>query len=159
MDKLKTEILQTKPFSSRHQEAYLNVLRTADFLAYDVADLLRQSDLSLSGYNVLRVLRGAGSPGLSSGEIGSRMLTRMPDMTRVLDRLEKAKLVERFRPEGDRRVVRARITGQGIGLLGQLDGPVEQLHERQLGHLTRSELETLIRLLERVREAAGGDRG
>src|SRR5687768_12705450 len=124
MGKLQTEIKQQKPFAGTWEEAYLNLVRTADMLSYESGELLRGYNLTPSSYNVLRILRGAGEDGLPSGEIGNRMLTRMPDITRVVDRLQEMELVERYRPPQDRRVVRARVTKQGLSLLKKLDTPM-----------------------------------
>jgi DNA-binding MarR family transcriptional regulator len=157
--KLKDEIRKAKPFASAEQEAFLNALRTADVLTRGLADLLKPAGLSPTQYNVLRILRGAGGgaagegrPALSCGEIAERMITAEPDVTRLLDRLEKAGLAERERSTEDRRVVRARVTEKGLAVLERLDGPVLELHERQLGHLGRERLRQLIELLEAARD-------
>jgi len=104
----------------------------------------------MTQYNVLRILRGSPE-GLSSGEIGRRMITREPDITRLLGRLEKRKLITRRRQAEDRRTVVARITPVGLALLGRLDEPVEQAHRRQLGHLGPKRLEQLSELLAACR--------
>lgn len=152
---LQSEIKQKKPFQVREEELFLNILRTADLLGRKGVELLKTVDLSPNQYNVLRILRGAGAEGLACGEIGERMVTRDPDITRLLDRLEKRDLVKRSREKGDRRVVTARITAAGLELLKKLDEPVMQWHKTQLGHLDAKQQEALIQLLEIARERAG----
>ncbi|HKP97577.1 MAG TPA: MarR family transcriptional regulator [Fibrobacteria bacterium] len=149
---IQTEIKQRKPFACREEELMLNIMRTADRLQRKMGELLKAVDLSATQYNVLRILRGAGSEGLACGEIGERMVTRDPDITRLLDRLEKRGLVARSREKEDRRVVTARIAQAGLDLLKKLDEPVVQAHKAQLGHLEAKQQETLIRLLETARE-------
>jgi DNA-binding MarR family transcriptional regulator len=149
--RLHEQIRQPKPFRSVEAEAYLNVLRTSAVLLAEVVELLRPHEITQPQYNVLRILRGAGEAGLPSGEIGDRMVSREPDMTRLLDRLETRGLVARHRGPADRRVVTARLTGEGRRLVDGLDVPVQETHARQLGHLAEGELHTLIALLERAR--------
>lgn len=151
---LQTEIKQKKPFQVREEEVFLNLMRTADRLQRRGVILFKAYDLSLNQYNVLRILRGAGAEGLACGEIGERMITRDPDITRLLDRLEKRDLVIRSRDQGDRRVVTARLTAAGADLLRRLDDPVIQWHRSQLGHLDAKQQETLIHLLELARAKA-----
>lgn len=130
----------------------MNLQRAADLLLRGVEELLKPAGLTPSQYNVLRILRGAGPEGLACGEIAGRMLTRDPDMTRLLDRLDKRSLVSRVRNARDRRVVVTRITATGLKLLASLDEPVEELHEKQLRHLGRERLKQLSALLEAARE-------
>lgn len=134
------------------QQAFLNILKTADVLNDDLWQLLKPADLSPTQYNVLRILRGAGSEGMACGQIAGRMLTHDPDMTRLLDRLEKRQWIERFRGEGDRRVVRARLLPAAAKLLASLDRPVMELHLRQFAHLPGADLARLLRIMERIRE-------
>jgi DNA-binding MarR family transcriptional regulator len=149
--RLRDEIKQQRPFQSLEQEAFLSVLRTADALTQKIAALLKPVKLSPSQYNVLRILRGAGPEGLACREVAERMITRDPDITRLLDRLEGRGLVTRSRDDKDRRVVMARITPQGQHLLAELDGPIDELDRRQLQHLGEQRLRTLIQLLESIR--------
>ena len=149
---LKEEIEQTVPFDSLEQEAFLNALRTAARLEHQLADGLKPHGLTLTQYNALRILRGAGSDGLCRNDVQDRMLTPVPDVTRLLDRLEEAGYVLRQRSEADRRYVMAKITREGLDLLEKLDRPVRQLHRDQLGHMSESDLRTLCRLLEEARE-------
>jgi DNA-binding MarR family transcriptional regulator len=153
---LQEDLRQTRPFTSRQQEAYLSVVRTASTLMDRVEDLLKPYGISATQYNVLRILRGAGEGGLCRNELRDRMLTRMPDMTRLLDRMEEAGLVTRSRERDDRRMVLARISTRGRELLGELDGPMSDLHQEQLTGLTDEQLRTLIDLLTAIREGSAG---
>src|SRR5947209_16625049 len=121
---LRAYIRQTKPFSSLHQEAMLSVVRTSTAMSDAVDELLRPHGVGSTQYNVLRILRGAGPAGLCRNELRDRMLTRMPDVTRLLDRMEDAGLVARARDNEDRRMVSTRITEAGLKLLDKLDVPV-----------------------------------
>jgi MarR family transcriptional regulator, organic hydroperoxide resistance regulator len=149
--KLKDEIRQSRPFTSLEEECYLTLVRTADALARKEVDALKAWRLTPTQYNALRILRGAGEQGARCGEVGERMLTRDPDVTRLIDRLEARGLIQRTRSEEDRRVVRTRITRAGLDLLEQLDEPAMNWSRAQLGHLTRQELRDLIALLDRAR--------
>src|SRR4029077_4271298 len=117
---------------SPEEAAFLDLLRTTDMLSRGPAQILKTEDLSATQYNVLRILRGAPE-GLSCGEIASRMITRHPDVTRLLDRLEKRGLISRCRETKDRRTVMVRITPDGLKLLTRLDQPVQAAHRKQLG--------------------------
>lgn len=132
------------------EAAFLDLLRTTDMLTRRLATVLKTEDLSANQYNVLRILRGSPD-GLPCGEIASRMITRDPDITRLLDRLEKRSLISRCRETKDRRMVMARITPDGLKLLGRLDEPVEEAHRKQLGHLGRERLQALTELLHAAR--------
>ncbi len=136
------------------EEVFLDLLRTTDLLGRRVATVLKPDDLSGNQYNVLRILRGSPD-GLICGEIASRMITRDPDITRLLDRLEKRNLISRCRETKDRRMVMARITPDGLKLLGRLDEPVQEAHRQQLGHLGRERLRALTELLHAARESTG----
>jgi DNA-binding MarR family transcriptional regulator len=152
-ERLRRELKQTKPFQSTEEEVFLQVERTADALQRNVAEVLRPSGLSGPQYNVLRILRGAGADGLACRDIGERMVTRDPDLTRLLDRLEKRGLIRRARDHRDRRVVVTRITDDGLGLLKELDEPLTRAHRAALGHLGAHRLKTLAELLEAARGA------
>jgi DNA-binding MarR family transcriptional regulator len=154
-DRLRDEIRQQKPFESVEQEALLSVLCTADVLMQRIAAVLKQHNLSHSQYNALRILRGADPDGLACQEVAERMISRDPDITRLLDRLEGRGLVTRSRDQQDRRVVMARITPEGEGLLEALDRPIAEVCRRQLQRLGEQRLRTLINLLELVREPDG----
>lgn len=133
--------------------AFLELSRTTDMLSRRLSGLLKAEDLSSTQYNVLRILRGAPD-GLPCGEIGNRMITRDPDITRLLDRLEKQELIARSRDLHDRRMVMAKITPEGLKLLARMDEPVREGHRSQLGHLGRERLRLLIELLQDARVAA-----
>src|SRR5262245_39196649 len=152
---LQQELRKKNPFDAPEQEAALNLLRTHDHLQQEFARLFGEHGISSPQYNVLRILRGAGGEGLPCLEIGARMITRMPDVTRLADRLEEAGYVQRCRSDKDRRVVLVRITQAGLDLLARLDKPVLDLHRRLLGHLSRAELDELNRLLVKARQAEG----
>ncbi len=124
----------------------MELLRTTDMLSRGLVRVLKSEDLSSTQYNVLRILRGAPG-GLACGEIASRMITRDPDVTRLLDRLEKRKLITRCREAKDRRTVMARIAAEGLEILARLDEPVQAAHRKQLGHLGRERLRALSGLL------------
>lgn len=153
--KAQAELKRTRPFETAEAEAYVNLLRTADALNRQIEQVLKPAGLSGPQYNVLRILRGAGAEGLPCGEIGERMITRDPDVTRLLDRLEKRGLITRARDQQDRRVITARISKDGLRILKELDRPIVATHEQQLGHLGRRRLASLIRLLEAARAGAG----
>ena len=138
-----------KPRVAPHPEeaAFLDLLRTTDMLSRGLIAVLKTEDLSSTQYNVLRILRGAPE-GLPCGEVANRMITKDPDITRLLDRLEKRGLISRSREARDRRTVTARITPAGLKLLGSLDEPVQTAHRRQLGHLGRNRLQALTELLQ-----------
>ncbi len=150
---LRDEIRQRRPFQSLEQEAHLNVVRTAAVLSDAFEQMLRPAGISATQYNVLRILRGAEPEGLCRNELRDRMLTRMPDATRLLDRLEAAGLVTRAREAEDRRLVTAHITERGRSLLDELDAQVAAEHRRRLGHMDENDLRTLVTLLGRVRQA------
>jgi MarR family transcriptional regulator, organic hydroperoxide resistance regulator len=149
--RLQKELKQNKPFTSLESEVYLNLARTADVLQRWEVILLKPVELTASQYNILRILRGAGTEGHRCAEIGARMITRDPDITRLLDRLERRGLVRRAREARDRRAVTTRITEAGLKLLAELDEPIESTQRKILGHMSRGDLETLNRLLEAVR--------
>ncbi len=153
--RLQAEIKQTKPFPSVEEEAFISVQRTADALLQCVAETLKPLGLSPTQYNALRILRGAGPDGLACREIAERMITRDPDVTRILDRLEDRGLVSRTRHARDRRVILTRITAAGRDVLGRLDEPITDAHTRQLGHLGGRRLRALIGLLEGARSRLG----
>src|SRR3984957_10213598 len=128
------------------EAAFLDLLRTTDMLSRGLVRILKTVDVSATQYNVLRIHRGSTS-GLSCGEVGNRMIKRDPDVTRLLDRLEKRGLISRCRETEDRRTVMARITPDGLKLLARLDEPVQATHRQQLGHLGTKRLRALTELL------------
>jgi DNA-binding MarR family transcriptional regulator len=150
--RLQAELKQTKPLENPEVEVFLNTLRTADYLLRAEGEVLREGDLTTPLYNVLRILRGAGTEGLSCGAVSSRMVTRDSDITRLIDRLVQRGLVTRERDAADRRVVLSRITERGLTLLRRLDQPIAGCHQRLLRHLTAEQVRTLSRLLELARQ-------
>lgn len=148
---LAQEIGKRKPFEHPEEEAFLNVLRTGVTLAGDFAVLFKEHGISEPAYNTLRILRAAGEDGRACHEIGDHLVARVPDVTRLVDRLEKSGLVMRARSAEDRRVVRVRLTPTGLDLVSELDGPVLELHKAQLGHMSRGELAQLNQLLVMAR--------
>lgn len=150
--RLRAEIKQRRPFKSLAEEAYLNLLRTAEVLAHRVTETLKPFGVTPTQYNLLRILRGAGSEGAACSAVGERMVTRDPDITRLMDRLEKRGLIARSRDGDDRRVVRTRITRAGLDLLQRLDEPIVAAHDRHLGHLGKGRLAALVEALEDVRQ-------
>ena len=140
---------------SPESEAFVLLLRTADALLREVEGVLKNSGLSQTQYNVLRILRGAGPAGLACREIAGRMITRDPDITRLLDRLVARGLVSRSRERRDRRLVTSRITAQASRLLKQLDEPVSSLHQWQFRRLPVRRLRLLVSLLEQARKRDG----
>lgn len=149
--KLREEIRQARPFASPAEEAFLNIQRTAQALAAQMAEALKRWDLSLTQYNALRILRGAGKQGLACSEIGARMVTADSDITRLLDRLEKKGLVERARGAKDRRVVVTRVTPKALRLLAEIDGPVAQFVRSAMQGLSARELRELNTSLDKLR--------
>jgi DNA-binding MarR family transcriptional regulator len=152
MGRLQDEIKQTKPFASLEQEAMLSIERTAALLGHQLEQALKPFGVTPTQYNVLRILRGAGERGLCRSEVRERLIAQVPDVTRLLDRLEETKLIERERDSVDRRLVNTRITSEGLDLLRRLDQPVLDFHKTQLGHLSKDNLRTLIELLTSARE-------
>jgi MarR family transcriptional regulator, organic hydroperoxide resistance regulator len=148
---LQEELKQQIPFTSREQEAYLALLRTSDALQTGVEAKLKQFGLTGTQYNALRILRGAGPEGLPCREIGERMITHDPDITRLLNRLEDRGLVERTRARQDRRVIYGKITAAGLKLLREIDKPLEKYGREMLSHVGQKQLQQLIELLELVR--------
>ena len=140
-----------KSSNSLQQEAQLSIVRTGNFLSDALEQLLKPHGITATQYNVLRILRGAGEEGLSSNEVRDKLLSRMPDATRLLDRMEKAGLVTRSKGEGDRRTVTTRITEEGRVLIDRLDSIVDKGYYRQLGQLSEKQTRKLIKLLTLVR--------
>ena len=151
---IQSEIRQTKPFDSLEEEAQIALQRTADRLHWRLSEMLKPHGLSPTQYNALRILRGAGGEGWACSEIAERRINRDPDITRLVDRLERRGLVARSREGRDRRVTTTRITPAGLELLESLDRPIEEFNQRMLGPLGEQRLRTLVQLLESAREQA-----
>ena len=138
--------------SPLEERVFVSLLRTADALSRAGEGLLKSYNLSATQYNVLRILRGAGGNGVACCELGSRLISRDPDITRLLDRMESRGLIARARETQDRRVVKTRITEEGMRILAELDEPVREWHRRQLRHITGKDLRHLESLLDRARK-------
>lgn len=152
---LREELRQNKPFHSIEQEALLSVVRTSAQLMDKFELFLRPYGITATQYNVLRILRGAEPKGLCRNELRDRMLTRMPDVTRLLDRMEEAGLVERTRDTEDRRMVTSRITRRAIQLLATLDPLVAENEKHFFSGINREQIQTLIDVLDSIRHAEG----
>jgi DNA-binding MarR family transcriptional regulator len=150
---IQSEIKQTKPLTPE-QEVLLTIQRTADAFERRVAEVLKPHGISGTQYNVLRILRGAGKDGLPCGAIADRMVTRDPDITRLLDRLDKMGFIGRERSQKDRRVVTTTITEAGLKLLKQLDKPVQELGTSLVRNLSKTQMQQLVELLDQARGAA-----
>jgi DNA-binding MarR family transcriptional regulator len=136
------------PRQVANAELQIAVLRASNRLMEEFTSLLKPLDLSPAQYNVLRILRGAGPEGATCGEVIERLIQRDPDVTRLLDRLERRGLIDRGRDARDRRIVRTRITPRGLDMLASLDEPVDELHARRVGHLSDRQMADLRKLLE-----------
>jgi Transcriptional regulators len=136
------------------RDTYLALVRAQDRLVGQAAALVKERGLTIATYNALRILRGAGAAGLACGEIGERLIHRVPDVTRLLDRMERDGLVRRSRSSDDRRVVLTQLTPKGRAAVDALDEPVMELHARQFADLSVRELEALEAALGRLAEAA-----
>ena len=139
-----------RPPAALEERIFLALLKAADALGQEAEQLTRTASLTGTQYNVLRILRGAGPEGLACRGIGERMITHDPDITRLLDRMEKNGLITRERQKDDRRVVKTRITPRGLELLKPLDQPMRDLHKRQFRHMAGGRLKTLYGLLEEI---------
>jgi DNA-binding MarR family transcriptional regulator len=149
---LATALKQNRPFVSLEQEVYLSILRTASELSYSVDQFFRPFDITSSQYNVLRILRGAGTDGLCRNEISERMVTATPDMSRLLDRMEKAGWVTRERAADDRRQVSTYITKSGMELLERLEPRTRDFVTRLFAGAAVSDLKTVLKVNDRIRK-------
>ena len=131
-------------------QLFVAILKIADSLSQEAEHLIKSAGLTPAQYNVLRILRGAEPQGLLCRGIADRMISRDPDMTRLLDRMEKRSLITRQRQNDDRRVIKTRITPDGLKLLRKLDQPVHDLHRGQFRHMTAARLKLLAELLSEV---------
>jgi DNA-binding MarR family transcriptional regulator len=146
------ELRQTRPFASLEEEALLAIIRTSAVLMDDFDQMLKPHGITATQYNVLRILRGAEPNGLCRNELRDRMLTRMPDVTRLLDRMEEAGLVERARGDEDRRMVGTRITKGALRLLAKLDKVVAEDQKRRFVGVSAKQLQSLIDVLGTLRQ-------
>lgn len=143
----------TTPCTSRIEQAMSEIMRTARVLEDAAELLLKEHGISAAQYNVLRILGGTGCEGLGRNEIRGRLLARMPDVTRLLDRMEEAGLVRRERDSSDRRCVPTYLTEQGRALVDRLDVPIRELHQRHFGQFSEEELQQIVDLTSRVRRS------
>jgi DNA-binding MarR family transcriptional regulator len=139
-----------KPLQTLEGQIFVTLQKAADALSQQTEQLLKANHLTGAQYNVLRILRGAEPEGLACSDIGDRMISHDPDMTRLLDRMEKRALITRQRQKDDRRVVKTRITATGLELLRGLDQPIRELHKRQFQHMPAARLKTFADLLDQV---------
>ena len=130
------------------------ILRAADYVGQQTEQVLKPHGLTGTQYNVLRILRGAGTEGLPCKSVGDRMISHDPDMTRLLDRMEKRGLILRERQKDDRRVVKTRITPAGLDILKKLDNPVREFHKRKFAHISATKLKQLEELLGECQKTA-----
>ncbi len=147
------EIKQSRPFPSKGQEAAVALLRTADVVRRALGAVVEAHGITTQQYNVLRILRGAGSEGLPTLEIADRMVEHTPGITRLIDRLEVKNLVQRERSSNDRRCVYCRITSAGLALVGGLDGPVRAATDSTFHVVNKKELLQLVQSLDKLRES------
>jgi DNA-binding MarR family transcriptional regulator len=155
--KLQEEIKQSRPFESSREELWLNLARTAAMASHVIEQGLRGYGLSPTQYNVLRILRGAGANGLCQYEIGDRLVAQVPDVPRIVDRMEKAGWVLRVRGSSDRRIVMATLTPAGLELVGSLDTRMGAMIDGIFAGLDEAEVETLNELLAAARRTVGSD--
>lgn len=151
---LQEELNMSRPFASLEVEAYISLVRTEALLSQRVHALFKQHGITQTLYNLMRIIRGGPEEGVPCSAIAERLITRVPDVTRLVDRAVKLGLVTRKRPENDRRVVLLRLTKKGYALLERLNDPLATLHGEQLGCLSKRELKALVDLLARLRAAA-----
>lgn len=145
------EIHQTKAFATIEEELLVSLLRTTDVLQERFEQMIRPFNISMTQYNVLRILRGAEPDGRTCGEIGERMIAREPDVTRLLERMDKAGLIKRTRDSADRRVVFTRITSGGLKLLDEIDPKLREI-DGLLKPMGERKVETMLKLLDELRE-------
>jgi DNA-binding MarR family transcriptional regulator len=152
-DGLRAELKQTRPFPRRSAEALLSVVRTAAIIEHQIGEALKPYGITMTQYNVLRILRGAGDRGLCGREVGERMVSKVPDVSRLLDRLEETGLIRRERDESDRRHVSARITPKGLEMIARATPALEAVERARFGSLSSRSLDAVIDALEQVRAA------
>lgn len=158
MSTIREEIKQARPFRSTAHEAAVSLVRTASAVVHQFDRLVQRDGITYQQYNVLRILRGAGGP-LPTMEIGDRLVQQTPGVSRLLDRLEKRRLIRRTRSRDDRRQVLCALTPSGRRLLGRLDRPVDAFDTESMSPLTSREQTRLIDLLQRIRSGLGGAAG
>jgi DNA-binding MarR family transcriptional regulator len=152
MANLQAEIKQTKPFASPIDEALLSVLRTAAVLEHHLTEALKPYGITHTQYNVLRILRGAGSAGLCGREVAERLVSKVPDISRLLDRMEEMNLIDRERDPGDRRHVTARISSKGLRVVEQTTPDLVAVERKRFAGLEPERVKLLIESLAQIRE-------
>lgn len=152
MANLQAEIKQTKPFPSPTAEALLSVLRTAAVLEHHLSEVVKPYGITHTQYNVLRILRGAGSTGLCGREVAERLVSKVPDISRLLDRMEEMQLIDRERDPADRRHVTARISPKGLRVLKQATPELAVVEQTRLVGLEPERVKLLIETLAQIRE-------
>ena len=152
--RLQAELRQTKPFSPE-EEVFVSLARTASLAEYGFAEVLKPHGITPTQYNVLRILRGAGANGLCRNKVRDRLVARVPDATRLLDRMADQGLLTRDRDGADRRFVSTHLTAKGLELVNTLDRPVREFHRSRLGRIPRAKIALLLELLADLRERAG----
>lgn len=155
---IQAELLQTRPFPSIYQEATVALMRTTAMLRRAVSRVIETTGISMAQYNVLRILRGAGADGLPTLAIRARLIEEAPGITRLVEKLEQARLIRRDRSTPDRRQVVCRITDEGLALLAGLDEAVDEVERQLLSPLTSADTEQLLALLDRIRRERGDAR-
>ena len=153
MTTIQTEIRQSRPFASLEDEGVVTLLRTADTVRRTLSNVVAPRGLTLQQYNVLRILRGAGDAGLPTLEVAGRMIEATPGITRLLERLERKRLVHRRRSPRDHRRVLCFASEHALEVLRELDGPISEAGQRLLGPLGEASTRELIRLLNHARGA------
>ena len=148
---LHVELQQARPWDLIEEEVHVSIARTAALLERAVAQMLKPHGLTPTQYNVLRILRGAGAAGLCRNEVGARLITPVPDVTRLLDRMADMKLIARQRSDEDRRLVRTHLTPKGLDLVNSLDEVLRPAHRQRLAHISRQRLQDLAAALAEVR--------
>lgn len=151
MSLLQQELKQSKPFTWIGSEALLSVLRTAAVLDHAISDALKPFGVTITQYNVLRILRGAGQQGLCGRDVGERLIAQVPDVPRLLERMAEMELLHRERSVTDRRHVTARITQKGLTLLDQAQHAIDTAEHRQFDSVPVEHLQQLIDTLAVVR--------
>lgn len=148
---LQDEIKQTKPFTSLEVEAYLNIMRTEAVLSQAVHACFKEYGVTQTIYNLMRIIRGGPDEGVPCSNIAERLIARVPDVTRLVDRAVNLGLVTRHRPDNDRRVVLLSLTPAGRELLEKIARPLDAIHRQQMGTLSEDELRTVVDLMTRLR--------
>jgi MarR family transcriptional regulator, organic hydroperoxide resistance regulator len=155
---MSSRIDEACPTTHLEDRLFVAILKAADSLSQEAEQLVKTAGLTGAQYNVLRILRGAGPEGLLCRGIGERMISRDPDITRLLDRMEGHRLIIRERQKDDRRVIKTRITVEGLKLLKKLDRPVHEMHKGQFAHMSQAQVKQLTELLIEVERREPSER-